>query len=57
MRNVTTKALSLKASKDYDEKWLQALLAREESNLGWGSEEHIQSERWPCCSNVSRRDW
>lgn len=45
MKYITTKSFSLKASKEHDEKWLQALLAEEESILGLGSIEHIESER------------
>lgn len=45
MKYIATKAFSLKASKEHDEKWLQALLAEEESILGLGSIEHVDSER------------
>jgi hypothetical protein len=45
LRYVTTKPFSLKASKEHDEKWLQALLAEEESILGLGPIEHVESER------------
>ena len=45
MKYITTKAFSLKASKEHDEKWLQALLAEEESILGLGPIEHVESER------------
>jgi hypothetical protein len=45
MKYITTKAFSLKASKEHDEKWLQALLAEDESILGLGSIEHVESER------------
>jgi len=45
MKYITTKAFSLKASKEHDEKWLQALLAEDESILGLGSVEHVESER------------
>lgn len=45
MKYVQTKPFSLKASKDHDEKWLQALLAEDESILGLGDIMHIESER------------
>ena len=44
MKYITTKAFSLKASKEHDEKWLQGLLAEEESILGLGPIEHLKSE-------------
>jgi hypothetical protein len=45
MKYIATKAFSLKGSKEHDEKWLQALLAEDESILGLGSIEHVESER------------
>jgi hypothetical protein len=45
MKYVQTKPFSLKASKDHDEKWLQSLLADDESILGLGDIMHIESER------------
>jgi hypothetical protein len=45
LKYIITKAFSLKASKEHDEKWLQALLAEDESILGLGSVEHVESER------------
>lgn len=45
MRYVATKPFSLKASRDHDEKWLQALLAEDETILGLGDIMHIESER------------
>lgn len=45
MKYVPTKAFSLKASKEHDEKWLQVLLAEDESILGLGAIEHVESER------------
>jgi len=45
MKYVQTKSFSLKSSKEHDEKWLQALLAEDESILGLGAIEHIESER------------
>jgi hypothetical protein len=44
MKFIPTKAFSLKASKEHDEKWLQGLLAEEESILGLGPIEHLKSE-------------
>jgi hypothetical protein len=45
MNYIATKPFSLKASKDHDEKWLQGLLAEDESILGLGDIMHIESER------------
>jgi hypothetical protein len=45
MKYVATKPFSLKASRDHDEKWLQALLAEDETILGLGDIMHIESER------------
>jgi hypothetical protein len=45
MKYIATTAFSLKGSKEHDEKWLQALLAEDESILGLGSIEHVESER------------
>jgi hypothetical protein len=45
MKYIPTKAFSLKASKEHDEKWLQVLLAEDESILGLGAIEHVESER------------
>jgi hypothetical protein len=45
MKYLPTKSFSLKASKEHDEKWLQSLLAEEETILGLGSIEHVESER------------
>jgi hypothetical protein len=45
LKYISTKAFSLKSSKDHDEKWLQVLLAEDESILGLGSIEHVESER------------
>ena len=45
MKYIPTKAFSLKASREHDEKWLQVLLAEDESILGLGAIEHVESER------------
>jgi len=45
MEYIATKPFSLKASSAHDEKWLQELLAREESILGLGNIEHLHSEK------------
>lgn len=45
MRYIPTKLFSLKASREHDEKWLQALLAEDEEILGLGAIEHVESER------------
>lgn len=45
MDYLPTKLFSLKASKNHDEKWLQELLASNESLLGLGEIQHIESER------------
>jgi hypothetical protein len=45
MEYLVTKAFSLKNSKIHDEKWLQELLAGNETLLGLGEIQHVESER------------
>jgi hypothetical protein len=45
MEYIATKPFSLKASRTHDEKWLQELLAGDESILGLGNLEHLHSEK------------
>jgi hypothetical protein len=45
MKYIKTTPFSLKLSRDHDEKWLQALLAEDESILGLGEITHVESER------------
>jgi predicted transport protein len=45
MEYIATKPFSLRSSKVHDEKWLQELLAGNESILGLGNIEHVATER------------